>query len=74
MQLPEGDREKESIMIHTCRVMYVSRGGTTRASSILLYDPLGDGDVGRYVVKIAEPWLRQAGVWRCHAVLEERDA
>lgn len=74
LQLAEGDRQRESVEIHTCNPMYVSKGGSSRLSSVLLYDPLGDGELGRYVVKIAEPWLRQAGVWRCQAVLEETDA
>ncbi len=71
MQVPEGDREKEWVLIHTCRPIHVSRGGTDRLSSVLEYDPLADGNVGRYVVKICEPWARQAGAWRCHAVREE---
>lgn len=71
LQLPEGDREKEWVLIHTCRRMFVSRGGTDRLSSVLLYDPLGDGELGRYECRIAEPWARQAGAWRCQAVRQE---
>lgn len=73
MQLAEGDRQRESIEIHTCKPLFVSKGGSNRLSSVLLYDPLGDGEMGRYIVKVAEPWLRQAGMWRCQAVLEETD-
>lgn len=69
--LPEGERNRERILIHSCQELRTSRGGTTDLADIVLYDAAKTGDLGRYVVETSEPWVEQAGMWRCRAVREE---
>ena len=74
LKVPEGDRDRERILIHSCERLRTAQGGSDKAADVVLYDPTGEGEIFRYIVETAEPWVRQAGMWRCRARKEEGDA
>ena len=71
LQNPEGDRDSEQVLTHSYQLLRVGRGGTDDMADVILYDPTGTGDVGRYVVRYAAPWRAQANAFVCKAVREE---
>lgn len=74
LRLPEGDRDRERVLIHACQQLRTSRGGSEIEADRILYDPTRSGEAFEYMVEKAEPWLVQAGMWRCRALRLETDA
>lgn len=62
-QLPEGDREKEAILIYTPAML--SAGGNELPAHRVYYR------TGIYRVSLAEPWLEQGEFTKAIAVLEK---
>lgn len=70
-KLVEGDRDREHIRIFPVQELHTARAGTSQAADVVLYDPNGGGNKGRYRVITAENHMRNAGHWRCIAKREE---
>lgn len=73
LQVPAGQRDRERVLVHACQKVRISRGGSTMGADVLLYAPVPGGPTHRYVFETAEPWVAQAGFWRCRAVRLEGD-
>lgn len=74
LQLDAGDRDREIVLLHTCQPVRVSRGGSLQGSDVLEYDPTGQGGIFLYRFEKSEPWVAQAGFYRCRAVRIEGDS
>lgn len=73
LQLVGGDRDLERVLVHTCQLVRVSRGGSMQGADVLEYGPTRTGQKFLYRFEKAEPWVEQAGFWRCRAVKIEGD-
>ncbi len=73
LRVPEGDRDRERVLLHTCQLLRTARGGSDIDADVVLYDPARQGTPFEYVVETAEPWVVQAGMWRCRALRKETD-
>lgn len=78
LRLPEGDRSKETITIHTIEQLRTARAGSGQEADIVLFrepTPVSGGILkGRYVVVLAGDWQLVAGFTSSMAQKIEGDA
>jgi hypothetical protein len=70
LRLPEGDRSRGSILIHSKRRLRVSLEGSGLASDVVLYSPGGEIPCRRYVVTTSADWHTVGGF---HSVLATKE-
>ena len=67
-----GDRDKETLMVHTRKRLRTALGGTNEEADTVIYCPGGEGEDRRYTVTMAADWAILAGFFAVLAVKQEQ--
>lgn len=77
LRLNEGDRSKETILVHTHAILRTAREASGQEADVVLFTeptPTGAGILeGRYTVATAADWQQVAGFSRVLAIKQESD-
>ncbi len=73
LRLPEGDRSKGAIIVHTKRRLRTSLESRGLMADEILYTPGGDAEPIRYTVATSGDWSIAGGFYRCIALKKELD-
>lgn len=71
LRVPEGDRSRETILIHTNVLLRTAEEGTGREADVVLYTSDGDTAQQRFTVTTSGDWGIIAGFYSCLAQRQE---